>query len=39
MSEQIAQPAAEQQKAAKREHVGVHDPHERGLAVAEVGPD
>ena len=33
---QIAQPAAEQQEAAEGQHVGVDDPHQRGLGEAEV---
>ena len=32
VAEEVAQPAAEQQEAAEREHVGVHDPGQRRLA-------
>ena len=32
MAVQVAEPSAEQQEAAEREHVGVHDPGQRGLA-------
>ncbi|MGF6748508.1 flagellar biosynthesis GTPase FlhF [Paraburkholderia sp. MM5482-R1] len=39
VSVQIAKPAAEQQAAAERQHVGVDDPHERSFAKAEIGCD
>ena len=38
-AEQVAEPAAEQQEAAEREQVRVHDPGERGVREAEVAPD
>ena len=36
---QIAEPAAEQQAAAEREHVRIDHPHERRLGEAEVRGD
>jgi len=39
MAEEIAEPSAEQQKAAEGEEVGVHDPGKRGLGEAEILPD
>jgi len=36
MSEQVAQPTTQQQAAAKGQHVGVDDPHERGFGKAQV---
>ena len=39
VAEQVAEPAAEQQEAAEREDVGVHDPRERRLREAEIGAD
>ena len=39
MSEQVAEPSAEQQEAAEGEQVGVHDPRERLLREAEVVTD
>ena len=37
MPEQIAEPAAKQQKATEGEDVGVHDPDKRRLGEAEIG--
>ena len=37
--EQVTEPAAEQEKAAEREQVGVDHPRERGLREAEIGAD
>ena len=39
MAEEIAQPSAQQQKAAEGQQIGVHDPDQRGLGEAEIGPD
>ena len=39
VAEQIAEPAAEEEKAAEGEQIGVHDPGERGLGEAEIRPD
>jgi len=39
VTEQVAQPAAEQEKAAEGEQVRVHDPGERGLGEAEILSD
>jgi hypothetical protein len=39
VAEQVAEPPAQQQEAAERQQVGVHDPRERGLGEAELGPD
>src|SRR5205823_376400 len=39
VAEVIAEPPAEQQEAAVGEHVGVHDPDERGLREAQAFPD
>ena len=39
VAEEVTEPAAEQQKAAEREDVGVHDPGKRRLREAEVGAD
>ena len=39
MTEQVAEPAAEQQEPAEGEHVGVHHPGERGLREAQIRPD
>ncbi len=36
MPVQVAQPSAEQEEAAEREQIGVHDPGERGLREAEI---
>ena len=38
-AEDVAEPAAEQQQAARHEHVAVHDPGEAGLGEAEVALD
>ena len=39
VAEEVTEPSAEQEEAAEGEQVGVHDPGERGLGEAEVGPD
>ncbi len=39
MAKQVAQPPAQQQEAAKGQHVGVDHPHERGFGKAQVRPD
>src|ERR1700753_897042 len=39
MAIQITEPAAEQQAAAERQHVGVDHPYERGFAKDEGGRD
>ena len=39
VTEQVAEPAAEQQEPAEREQVGVHHPGERGLREAQIRPD
>ena len=39
VAEEVAEPTTEQQKAAEREDVGVHDPCERRLREAEIGAD
>ena len=39
VAEQIAEPAAEEEKAAEGEEIGVHDPGQRGLGEAQIRPD
>jgi len=39
MAVEIAEPSAEQQATAEREHVGVHDPYQQRFGEAEVCGD
>ena len=36
---EVAEPAAQEEEAAERQQIGVHDPGERGLGEAEIGSD
>ena len=39
MAEEVTEPSAQEQEAAEREQIGVHDPGQRRLREAEVGLD